>query len=144
MAKYRERYAEVGYSENVVYPGVPEALRALDDAGIPLGLCTSKRADFAENILDLFGVRSHFDFISGGDIGVRKTDQLAGLVNGGVIATSSTMIGDRAIDILAAKANGLKSIAVLWGHGGQDELQDVYPDALVEYPHQLLRLAWAT
>src|ERR1039457_1455605 len=24
--KYRERYADVGFSENVIYPGIPEAL----------------------------------------------------------------------------------------------------------------------
>src|SRR5262245_10296840 len=29
VAKYRERYAEVGYAENVLYPGVAEALASL-------------------------------------------------------------------------------------------------------------------
>jgi len=68
VAKYRKRYAELGFAENVIYPGIAEALYALDAAGIPLGLCTSKRADFAENILELFDLSDYFRFVSGGDI----------------------------------------------------------------------------
>ena len=141
VSKYRERYSDIGYSENVIYPGIPEALLALDAAGIPLGLCTSKRADFAERILSLFGLRQHFRFVSGGDIGVRKASQLASLLSEDVISKSSTMIGDRAIDVLAAKENELNSVAVLWGHGSLTELQGVSPGALLEFPHQLVRLA---
>ena len=141
VSKYRERYADVGYSENVPYPGVPEVLRALDAADIPLALCTSKRADFADGILSLFAIRQYFRFISGGDIGVRKVDQLASLLSDGVIAKSSTMIGDRAVDILAAKENGLNSVAVLWGYGSLEELRGVAPGALLEFPRELLALA---
>src|SRR5262249_31487704 len=57
VAKYRERYTAVGYAENVLYPGIPEALRALCAAGQVLGVCTSKRIDYAERILELFGLR---------------------------------------------------------------------------------------
>ena len=141
VAKYRERYADLGYAENVIYPGITEALRALDAVDMPLGLCTSKRADFADSILRLFGIRQYFRFISGDDIGVRKSDQLASLLTKGVIATSSIMIGDRAVDILAAKANDLKSVAVLWGHGSLAELRGASPDALLEFPHELMGLA---
>ena len=141
VSKYRERYADIGYSENTIYPGIAEALRSLDFAGVPLGICTSKRADFAESILSLFGIRQYFRFVSGGDIGIPKSSQLASLLGDGVIAESSTMIGDRAIDILAAKANGLCSIGVLWGHGSAAELRGVSPDALLEFPHELSRLA---
>jgi phosphoglycolate phosphatase len=141
VSKYRERYAEVGYAENVIYPGILDALRALVAADVPLGLCTSKRADFADSILRLFGIRHYFRFISGGDIGVRKSDQLASLVSEGVVPGTSTMIGDRAIDILAARANGLRPVAVLWGHGSLAELQDAAPHALLEFPHQLPGLA---
>ena len=141
VAKYRERYADLGYAENVIYPGILEALQALDASDIPLGLCTSKRADFADSILRLFGIRQYFRFISGGDIGVRKSDQLASLLIEGVIAKSSTMIGDRAIDVLAAKANELNSVAVLWGHGSLAELRGVSPNAILEFPHELIGLA---
>ena len=45
---YRKRYHDVGYSENRLYDGIVDALKILKSNGFRLGLCTSKRADFAE------------------------------------------------------------------------------------------------
>lgn len=140
VAKYRERYAQVGYSENVLYPGIPEALGALSDAGIRFGLCTSKRVDFAEAILRMFGLREHFAFVNGGEIGITKKQQLAALFAGGEIASTSIMIGDRAVDVEAARSNQLTSIGVLWGHGTEDELRSANPFRLLNEPHQLAEL----
>jgi phosphoglycolate phosphatase len=137
VARYRERYAEIGYAENTLYEGIPEALGALYDAGATLGVCTAKRVDFAERILGHFGIRRYFAFVSGGDLGIRKAGQLAALLRDGLIDHGATMIGDRAIDILAAKANGLRSVGVLWGHGGFAELRAADPDVLLESPAEL-------
>lgn len=70
-------------------------------------------------------------------------NQLASLIKDGVVAKSSTMIGDRALDIVAAKSNALASVGVLWGHGSLEELQAVAPDASLRHPHELLRFAHA-
>ena len=51
------------------------------------------------------------------------------------------MIGDRAVDIVAAKVNGLASIAVQWGHGSREELVAASPDVLLVSPHELLEYA---
>jgi len=141
VAKYRERYADVGFAENVVYPGIPAALRELDAAGNALGLCTTKRADFADRILRHFGLREHFRSVSGGDIGVDKCAQLASLLRERRIDAASAMIGDRAVDIFAAKAHALTSVAVLWGHGSREELEAAGPDMMLAGPHELLALA---
>lgn len=140
VAKYRERYAGIGYAENVLYAGIPEALQSLRSAGIPIGLCTSKRVDFADSILQLFGLREHFEFLSGGDIGVHKRQQLAGLLAQQTISAQSIMIGDRAVDIEAAKSNALTSVGVLWGHGSLEELSAAGADSLLTSPHQLSAL----
>lgn len=140
VAKYRERYADVGYSENLLYPGVSEALDALTSDCVPIGLCTSKRVDFAESILQLFGLRHHFHFLSGGEIGVLKKQQLAALLAERTISPASIMIGDRAVDIDSAKSNNMRSVGVLWGHGSMEELQAAGPGQLLEAPHQLVDL----
>ena len=67
VASYRERYSDIGFSENTVYAGIPAVLAKLHSAGVKLGVCTSKRGDFAEKILSLFGVAEYFDFVDGGD-----------------------------------------------------------------------------
>jgi phosphoglycolate phosphatase len=141
VAKFRERYADVGYSENSLYPGVPDALDRLFRRGTRLGLCTSKRIDFAERILTMFGLRAHFEFVSGGDVGVAKAVQLSQLLKGGLAGPGSTMVGDRAIDIVAGKTNALRAIGVLWGHGSESELADAGADRLLSDPIQLEVLA---
>jgi phosphoglycolate phosphatase len=137
VAKYRERYGGIGYAENALYPGISDAIHNLAKRQIPLGLCTSKRADFAEKILELFQMRDYFSFISGGDIGIGKIEQLRSLLENKTIGRNSVMIGDRAVDIHAARANGIGSVGVLWGHGSKKELQEAFPDKLLERPEQL-------
>ena len=141
VAKFRERYGAVGYAENTLYAGIPEALQQLAAANIPQGVCTSKRADFAERILALFDLRELFAFVDGGDVGISKAQQLAALRASGAISAASIMIGDRAVDIAAARANGLGAVGVLWGHGTEQELRTAKPDRLLAAPAELADLA---
>jgi phosphoglycolate phosphatase len=140
VAKFRERYRDIGFAENVLYPGMREVLHELMAKGIPLGVCTAKRADFAEKILALFDLRECFEFVSGGDVGIHKSEQLRSLVVEGVIASGSTMVGDRDVDIESARANGLHSVGVLWGYGTRDELIAANVGRLVRSPAELLLL----
>ena len=143
VAKYRQRYGEIGYSENVVYPGIPEVLQTLAGAGIRLGVCTSKRTDFAEKILELFGLRPYFSFVCGGDIGTQKWQQIQGLLKQRVVSQSTVMVGDRAVDLSAAHRNRLHAAGVLWGHGSREELSAERPRYLFSTPPELLGLAEA-
>lgn len=140
VAKYRERYAEVGYCENVLYPGIAEALDSLDRAGMPMAVCTSKRVDFAEQILEMFGLRHHFRFVSGGEIGTHKWQQMAALRSQNQVTPSSVMIGDRDVDMVAAHRNGLTAAAVLWGYGSPAELHAEAPRYCFTAPADLQQL----
>ena len=131
VVKYRERYAEVGYSENTIYPGVAKSLEKLSSRGVPMGVCTSKRKDFAEKILAMLGVLLYFRFVDGGDIGIKKREQLAGLLQSNEIDHAAVMIGDRALDISSAKSNGLRSVGVSWGFGDLAELQGAGADVIL-------------
>jgi len=141
VAKYRERYGEIGYSENVLYPGVAQAVHSLADGGAMLGVCTSKRVDFAEKILELFDLRAYFSFVNGGEIGTHKWQQIGALLETGAITHSSVMVGDRAVDITAAHRNGLHAAGVLWGHGSREELEAEQPRYLFSKPAEVLCLA---
>lgn len=140
IATYRNAYARCGYAQNTVYPQVPEALARLAGAGIRLGVCTSKRREFAEKILSLFGLLHLFAFIDGGEVGVRKTEQLARLLADGSIDDAAVMIGDRDVDIVAAHDNGLRSIGVLWGFGSARELAAARPTYTVNTVADLVGL----
>lgn len=138
VATYRERYADVGYAENRLYVGIPAMLDALRDGGAVLGLCTSKLPIFAERILVHFGLRDRFAFVSGGDIGVHKWQQLAALRAQGCVGDASVMVGDRAIDIDAAHRNGLQACGVRWGFGSAAELEAAAPRYLCADPAEIV------
>ena len=65
VAKYRERFKDIGIFENGVYDGVLELLKACKAAGKTIGLATSKPEEFARRILDKYGMAEYFDEITG-------------------------------------------------------------------------------
>ncbi|MCA0892259.1 HAD-IA family hydrolase [Microbulbifer agarilyticus] len=137
--KYRERYGETGYAENRLYPGIAETLERLSDSeSIRLGVCTSKRADFAKRILEQFELHHYFDFVSGGDVGIAKWQQLEKLLKENTINRKALMIGDRHFDLSAASKNGLPGAGVLWGYGRKEELDEHTPRYLFSHPSEIL------
>ena len=105
-----------------------------------LGICTTKPADTAQKILEMFDLDQLFEFVSGGGIGIEKYQQLEQLLHDGTISQNSLMIGDRFIDIRAAQRNQLRSAAVLWGYGSRTELESEEPSYLLQSPSQTKEL----
>ena len=138
--KFGEYYRATGYAENTVYPAIPDVLQAFTDRNIIMGICTTKRAESAERILTMFGLRNYFKVISGGGHHVQKWQQIEQLLAEEKIDTSTIMIGDRSMDIVAASKNGLRSAAVLWGYGSQEEIEAHQPDFVLNTPEELLAL----
>jgi phosphoglycolate phosphatase len=140
VAHYRERYAEVGWRENVAYDGVGEALAALHARGARMFLCTSKPTVFATRIVRHFGFDAHLHGVYGADLDGALDDKAALLAR--LIAIeridprTATMIGDRVNDIRAAHANGVRAIGALWGYGSREELAEA--EALVATPTELV------
>jgi phosphoglycolate phosphatase len=137
---FRERYSTIGYSENTLYDGIEAALQVLYQSGINLGVCTTKRVDLAERVLNLFRLRRYFQFVCGGDVGIQKWQQLEGLLQKKIITSNSIMVGDREGDITAAHNNGLHSAGVLWGYGDLAELSTHNPKFILNSPTELTQL----
>ncbi len=139
VEKYRERYATIGYAENFLYPGIEETLATLSEANVPMGVCTAKRIDFAERVLELFQIRKYFQFVDGGDSNTPKWKQMERLVAQGKVSTASLMIGDRAFDMIAAHRSGLAAAGVLWGYGSREELASESAEYFLNTPSELLQ-----
>lgn len=140
VINYRDHYRETGFTCNELYPGIATMLIEMHAAGLSLGVCTAKTSKIARKILAHFGLEDLFSFVSGGDIGVAKGDQLAQLLSDGVIDHAALMIGDRKYDLFAAHVNQLRSCAVSWGFGNRAELEAESPDFVVTNPAQLQEL----
>jgi phosphoglycolate phosphatase len=141
MALYRERFAEVGLYENEVYEGISSVLGDLGRGGRRMFVATSKPAVFAERIGRHFALAHHFAGVYGPDLDGRfddKADLLAHVLEReGLAAAAVVMVGDRDADVLAARANGVRAIGVLWGYGSRDELQGAGADAVCAVPGDL-------
>jgi phosphoglycolate phosphatase len=128
LAIYRPRYLEQGALDSTVFPGVPEVLRAVHDAGVPLSLATSKPEAPAIMMLQHFGLLDHFDVITGAsadEVRSAKADVVAeALVRLSAIGADLShpvLVGDRVHDIEGAAANGVPTIFVDWGYGPAGE-----------------------
>lgn len=144
VVSYRECYLDTGFAQNSVYDGIHSMLSELQKNGIQMGVCTSKPASTASKILSLFELDSFFDFVSGGDVGVRKSQQLGQLLETNLIDKFALMIGDRSVDISAAKSNQLCSAGVAWGYGSERELLQAAPEFQLELPADIVQLAECT
>ena len=142
MTLYRERFTEVGLFENEVYDGIPAALGELARRGHSMFVATSKPAVFSERIVRRFDLARHFAGVYGPSLEGRlddKAELLAHLLEAARLSHgSAVMIGDRAGDITAARANGVRSIGVLWGYGSREELLDAGADVLCAEPGGLM------
>ncbi len=129
---YRERFGSVGLFENAVYDGVPEMLAAVALPDRALFVATSKPTVYASRIIDHFKLRDHFRRVYGSELDGRNDVKAVLLAHAleaeGIAAERAIMVGDRAADIIGAKANGMTAIGALWGYGSERELLDAGAD----------------
>jgi phosphoglycolate phosphatase len=127
LIAYRDYFAERGMFENSVYDGIPALLQELVDDGRRLAVTTAKPLSAAAPIVEHFNLSRFFEAVCGpATDGVHETkaaviaDALAQLN----VAPSPdvVLVGDRAHDIDAARATGIRCVGALWGYGSREEL----------------------
>lgn len=103
------------------YPGIPEALAGLQDAGYRLGLCTNKPEGSTHKVLAALDLTRFFPVVIGGDATpYRKPDprHLAAVLDKlGVEPAHAVMVGDHRNDLATAKGLDVPAIFVTWGYG---------------------------
>jgi phosphoglycolate phosphatase len=141
LAHYRERFGDVGLFENAPYDGIEETLRTLAATGATLVVCTSKPVVYARRIVEHFALGVHFAEVHGCELdGTRenKVDLIAHILpHHDFEAARAVMIGDRGVDMLAARHHGLAAVGALWGFGSRDELLEAGAQSLCENARHL-------
>ena len=142
VALYREEYGETGLFENEVYAGVTQMLDEARATAPAAYVATLKVTVYADRIVRRFGLAPYFAGIYGTELQAGRFDDktvlLAHLlVMEGLAPERAVMIGDRAGDMIGARANGIRSIGVLWGYGSESELAEAGADELCASPSAL-------
>ncbi|MDM4763302.1 HAD hydrolase-like protein [Galbitalea sp. SE-J8] len=145
LAIYREHYIVNGAVHSPLFPGIAAVVREVHAAGLPSSLATSKPEIPATLILEKAGLVDALDVITGAsadevrsakkDVVAEALVRLAAL---GFDVSRPVMVGDRIHDVEGAAANGVPTIAVLWGYGTDAERTDTV--ALAATPTDLIPL----
>jgi phosphoglycolate phosphatase len=138
---YRERYLEVGIYETRRYDGIVEMLDLAREHAERIFVATSKPWISARRVVTHLGLDRHFDGVYGPEMDGSRDDKgelLAHLLaNEKVSPDRAWMIGDRAADVVAARANGVEPVGVLWGYGSAEELSGAGARTLFTTPAEL-------
>lgn len=134
--RYRAHYEALNQEGTRVYDGVREGLEALGAGGYALFIATVKPTPIAEKVLSDLALRAHFSGVVGATMGPERRGKSAIIAHAidlhDLSRDRSLMVGDRDQDIHGARENGLRSLAVTWGFGSRDELENAAPDHVAE------------
>ena len=120
LARFLETYARVSADGRGLYPGAHELLGALRAEGRGMALCTNKAEHITHITIEALGIAGYFtSVVAARDDTPKKPDPamvLKALAPFGVKSADAVMIGDSHADIEAARAAGVRSIAVTYGY----------------------------
>ncbi|RKG48137.1 HAD family hydrolase [Acinetobacter cumulans] len=141
---YRERFSSIGLFENMVYAQVAETLKHLQQKGYALYVATAKPTIYAKQILEHFHLAEYFKVIYGSELNGERTnkgDLIAYILQQEQLDSSECiMVGDREYDILGARRNGIETIAVTYGYGTSEEIEDAQPRYKIDSFNALINL----
>lgn len=123
-------------------------LENLKARGLALGVATNDAERAARAQLEVVNAVGYFDFIAGYDSGFGgkpEPGQLLGFAaQTGIAVEASAMVGDSTHDLEAGRAAGMKTIGVLTGVAGREELaplSDVVLETIADIPAWLDQMA---
>ena len=122
---YRELIADPAMHEPL-YEGALEALAALEEAGVLLGVATGKGRRGLQGVLERHGICERFVTLKTSDDGPGKPNPhmlIAAMEEVGANPADTVMIGDTTFDIVMAANAGVAAIGVTWGYHGAAELE---------------------
>ncbi|HEU4880407.1 MAG TPA: phosphoglycolate phosphatase [Gemmatimonadaceae bacterium] len=132
---FRNLYEQHLFARGRVFPGVEQALQALENAELPLCCITNKESRFALPLLEAAGLRERFLVTVCAD---RPEDRkpspsmlLAACRQLGVEPANLLYVGDSRSDIAAARAARCRVAAVTYGYGDYDVLEAARPDGIL-------------
>lgn len=123
-----------------IFVGMDTVVKQLSRSAV-LGIVTGNSCLVVNRFLEGYGLASEFHTILCAEDDGSRVDKIEAIValNGGC-GGEVYMVGDAVSDIQAARAAGVKSVAVAWGHQSRQKLAAENPDFLVETPEDLLLL----
>ena len=133
---YGHYYASHVADRSVLYPHVLTTLATLRERGFRLACVTNKAMRFTDPLLVALSLKPYFDVVLSGDSLPRaKPDPLPLQVAADrltVMREGAALVGDSANDMRAAKAAGMRALAVSYGYNHGVDLQSLGATVITE------------
>ena len=144
LSYYMADYAEHCCVASFTYPGIPEALKALSDAGLSLSVFSNKDQADVEKVVRHYLPGLSFAAVRGRREGVPLKPAPDGAL---LIARQLSLsperflyVGDSMMDMRCGAAAGMATVGVTWGFRGREELSQNGARYLIDRPEELLSL----
>ncbi len=127
-AAFIEFYRADIAGQSAPFPGVADALDRLAALGAKFSVCTNKRTDLSQQLLQAVNLSRYFSAVVGADAVTNRKPHpehyRAAVERAGGAVRRSLMIGDTTADVAAARAAGAPVVIVRFGYcdGGADSL----------------------
>lgn len=124
------------------YEGIPQLLRELQKRGVRLAVASNKFQAGTEKLIGRFFPDTRFEAVLGQREGVplkpdpAVVEEILALT--GIPRERVLYVGDSGIDILTARAAGVRSAGVSWGFRARAELEEAGADRIVDRAEELL------
>ena len=132
---FKHHYSIEAGLHSHLYPGVKDFLQAMADKDIKQAVVTNKSEIFTEKLLKLMEIDSFFEISLAGDSLEEKKPHPLQLLHAIEQAQASQdtalMIGDSSTDIRAARAAGVRIIALPYGYNHGEPIENSNPDLVV-------------
>ncbi len=139
---YVKLYDIDGLRQNKLFDGIEEVLKACNENGIRIAVCSSKHEKIATEVVKLLGVYEYFDAVCGSTIdGSRKEKEelipYALKTLGASFDKRVVMIGDTKFDCKGAVCCNVDFIGVTYGYGTLEDMVNAGGKNFADTPHKL-------
>jgi phosphoglycolate phosphatase len=140
--EFLNRYEGNLCRETRLFPGIAEAIEAIEARHLKWGIVTNKGERFAQPLIALLGYGARTACVIGGDTtGKLKPHPEPLLAACGVLAVSPgscVYVGDDERDVVAGRAAGMRTIAVEYGYLNGGAPVTWGADAVIRHPGEIL------
>ncbi|MCO6399987.1 MAG: HAD family hydrolase [Verrucomicrobia bacterium] len=144
LLEYRRDYQERWNVHTQPYEGIPEMLRALQAAGLKLGVLSNKPHEMTRQCVNGYLSDTRFACVFGQrDEVPRKPDPAGALEAAGAMGVKPARVlylGDTSTDMKTARAAGMFAVGVTWGFRPESELRETGAHAIVHHPSEIAAL----
>ncbi len=142
LAAIRTHYQQHSTDRTRPFTGIAELLQTLARRRVPLGVVSNKPHEMTTHIVRELFPEVPFGFVAGESRDIPRKPDPTGILTAcatlGVSPSAAVYVGDTSVDMQAARAAGVRSVAVTWGFRDRAALEPSRPDHWATSPEDIL------